>query len=134
MSQPGQLDLSGHETPPEAPEPRLVRYGFRVVRADGRVYYRDPFRRPDRLLTKRQAFALLHTRQAPVAQNGYRVHYPNARSSSSTSQRLGVRRATQEGAWHELRWFTGGHADDACWIVDDAGRRVWPPPEATPEV
>jgi hypothetical protein len=134
MTQPGQIDLYGVVIPAEAPDPRLTRTGFSVVRADGRVYYRDPFRRPNRLLSRKQAHALLHERQKQVMTDGYRVHYPDSRASTGTSSRLGLRRATQEGAWHELRAFTGGHPHDGCWIVNDSGVRVWPPPEAPADV
>jgi hypothetical protein len=123
MPRPGQTDLFGGEVPPEQADRRLVNVGFKPRSQHGRVRYADPFR-PTVLLTARQARQLLADRQAVVGGQGFRVHYPEGRH---TSARLGLRRATKEGAWHELRSFTGGHPHPGVWIVDDFGVRVWPP-------
>jgi hypothetical protein len=122
---PGQRDLFGGEVPAEHADKRLVAVGFKARSEHGRVKYADPFR-PRVLLSAREARQLLAERQAPVMGNGFRVHYPEGRH---TSARLGVRRATQEGAWHELRAYTGGHPHPGVWIVNEEGERVWPPPD-----
>lgn len=133
--QPGQTDVFGGEVPPEQADRRLIAVGFKARWHYGRVRYADPFRPSARLMTAAETRKLLDARQAPVMRDGFRVHYPEGRE---TSARLGVRRASQHGAWHELMAFTGGHPHPGVWIVNDAGERVWPPldpPEAAkPEV
>jgi hypothetical protein len=123
---PGQTDLFGGEVPPERADGRLTAVGFKARVEYGVVRYADPFR-PTVLLTAQQARKLLADRQLVVGRAGFRVHYPEGRH---TSARLGLRRATKEGAWHELRGFTGGHPHPGVWIVDDLGVQVWPPKDA----
>ncbi len=117
---PGQLGMFGGETPPEKPEGRLTAVGFAPVMQDGQTRYRDPYSSGP-LLTRAAALVLLRERMRNVISGGWRVHYPAGRLTAS---RIGHRRATLEGARHEIRGFTGGHPHPDVYILDADGKRV----------
>lgn len=122
---PGQVDLTGSVQPDEVPNRMLLDHGFKGWRDQGSMRYTDPFR-PTVHLDARAAKKLLRERMDVVGYSGFRVRYPQTHYSEV---RIGQRRATQEGAWHELH--------KACaikpppvgwWIIDGAtNQRVWPP-------
>lgn len=128
---PHQLGLLGGEVPEEAVNAPLVEHGFLAWRSQGVMRYADPFRLGVHLYAP-QARKLLAERMLVVAVGGYRVRFPG---SAYSEVRIGQRRATQEGAWHELRKATGeATSGRACapgyWIIDGASNaRVWPPDE-----
>lgn len=125
---PGQLNLAGHVKPDEPANRWLLNHGFRGWRDQGAMRYTDPFR-PTVHLDTNQAKRLLRKRLEVVGHSGYRVRHPQSRHSEV---RVGQRRATREGAWHELRAATGeATTGKVCapgyWIVDGAtAARVWP--------
>lgn len=122
MTLPGQLGLLGEEAPADQPDGKLTAVGFAAVHQDGQVRYRDPFSSGP-LLTHGQASLLLRERMRTVVSRGFRVHFPPGRQ---TSARIGQRRCSIEGARHEVYGFTGGHPHHEVYVVDDAGKRVWP--------
>jgi hypothetical protein len=127
--QPGQLDLTGRVTPADRIHPVLRRAGFRIHDHGGVVYYGDPFR-PHLRLSVSQAKRLLADRQKPVPSGGYRLRYP---ASGFSEIRLGHRRATMEGAWHDMHASSGQRkAPQGYWIVDGSGARVWPNDQEEP--
>lgn len=120
---PGQLDLGGRVVPPERPHPLLRKAGFPIHQHGDLLFYGDPFR-PHLRLTVGQARGLLKARQLVVSAGGFRLRYP---ASGYSEVRLGQRRKTQQGAWHEMVVATGQrHAPPGYWIVDGNGTRVWP--------
>lgn len=131
---PHQLALDGGEVPEERANVQLIEHGFLAWRSQGVMRYTDPFR-PSVHLYSQQARKLLAERMDVVAVGGWRVRFPAERYSEV---RIGQRRATQYGAWHELRKHTGeATSGKGCapgyWIIDGAtNQRVWPPVEANP--
>lgn len=127
---PGQINLGGKVLPDEPVNRMLVAHGFKAWRDQGSCLYTDPFR-PGIHLTATQAKRLLHERMEVVSFGGYRCRYPR---SAHSEARVSHRRATQHGAWHEMRSHTGeGQAPPGFWIIDGAtNQRVWPPAEDNP--
>lgn len=128
---PHQLDLAGGEVPEELANKALIEHGFLPWRESGVMRYTDPFR-PTVHLYAPQARKLLAERMLVVSSGGYRVRWPGGAYSEV---RIGQRRATQQGAWHELRKATGeATTGKRCapgyWILEGAtNQRVWPPDE-----
>lgn len=121
--EPGQLDLTGKVTPADRIHPVLRRAGFKIHDHAGVVYYGDPFR-PHLRLSVTQAKHLLKARQEPVMSGGFRLRYP---ATSQSMVRIGHRRATMEGAWHDMHAATGlRQAPRGYWILDGSGTKVWP--------
>lgn len=127
---PGQLGLTGSEVPEEQPDQKLLQHGFKGWRDQGSMLYTDPFN-PKRHLTRAQARKLLSTRMDDRVVGGFRVRHPQ---DAWSEVRVGPRRATMEGAWHELRAACGkDNPGPGYWIIDGAtNARVWPPSEAVP--
>jgi hypothetical protein len=131
---PGQVNLAGKVLPDEPVNRMLVAHGFRGWRDQGVMFYTDPFR-PTVHLSAAQAKRLLRERLDVVGFGGFRVRYPQTHYSEV---RMGQRRATKEGAWHELRNATGeATSGKACapgwWIIDGSDNaRVWPPVQEDP--
>lgn len=129
---PGQINLAGKALPDEPVNRMLVKHGFKPWRDQGSMLYTDPFR-PAVHLDARKAKKLLRERMDVVVMAGFRVRYPQTHYSEV---RMGQRRATQHGAWHELHAACGPPMPSAglwlpppgYWIIDGATiLRVWPP-------
>lgn len=124
---PGQLGLGGAEVPEEQPDRKLITHGFKGWRDQGSMLYTDPFDLK-RHLTRAQARKLLSQRMDDRTVGGFRVRHPQ---DAWSEVRIGPRRATMEGAWHELHAASGkAKPGPGYWIIDGStNARVWPPSE-----